>query len=651
MRLKWGMLKSVWMLIFALGVVACSDDVADDGGEEPGSGGYAKDPSDTDASDNTYPMVATINFAAEYGDKEANLAKMVSYATYAGLTGVDIIVFPELALTGHSFDSAEMASMAESTDGDSATTLSYLADEYNMYIAYGAPEILSGVVYNSLFVCTPAGDVVSYQSIWDDKSWSTAGSELKMIDTQWGSMGLTLGIEYFAMPEMCRIYSAVSDCFLILNPTSVGEDDYVTTITNLDAVRTDECSTDYYAETTEDYYRINVELNTYFSGVFVVHSNLAGDSGDEGETFIGSSLIMGPSIVSGTADKYLYLTYIAGEIGDDSAGLIISEVNTSKIKSTRLTRSSLFQPDLYKEWYASLASSTAPTVTDSSDPVVAVVNMTPAWADKAANYEEMKGYIEDAASQGVDIIVFPELVLADYASTSVVGNYKWISMIDNAENVVDGEYALKFLELAKEHDMYIVYGTSEENDTNLDYPYNSAFVADPNKNETVSYQKIHPVEGNWCSWGTTPVIVDTPWGGMGLSVCKDTYSYPELSRYYALAGCRFLINPTASITYASYNFVYNGTLSTCASRDRMLALSSDLVGACAASDDQPKSTLAGKSVIIGNEGTSAVYYSTMSSTEEAMYVATPDMTEITGLDASDYPTAVLAAGFAALVSE
>ncbi|MFI3302948.1 MAG: carbon-nitrogen hydrolase family protein [Rikenellaceae bacterium] len=649
MKLKWEMLMSVWMLMLALCVVACSDDL-NESGDDGGNNSYVKDPSDTDLSSNTYPMVATVNFEAKWGDKDANLDAMVAYVKYAHFTGVDIVVFPELALTGHSFDSSEMASMAESTTDASATTLAALADEYNMYVAYGAPESLEGDIYNSLFVCTPAGEVVSYQSIWDDKSWSAAGAELKMIDTQWGSIGLSLGVEYFAMPEMCRIYSAVSDCFLILNPTSIGEDDYVTTITNPAAVRDDEYSVEYYAETTEDYYRINVELNTYFSGVFVAHANFTGVSGDTDESFIGSSLVMGPSTVSGTANKYLYLTYNAGEIGDTAAGLVVSQVDTSKVKSSRLTRSSLFQPDLYKEWYASLATSTAPAVTDSSDPVVAVVNMTPTWADKAANYAEMKGYIEDAASQGVDIIVFPELVLADYASTSVVGNYKWLSMIDNAENVVDGEYALKFLELAKQYDMYIVYGTSEVNDSASDYPYNSAFVADPNKDETVSYQKIHPVEGNWCAWGTTPVIVDTPWGGMGLSVCKDTYSYPELSRYYALAGCRMVINPTASITYASYNFVYNGTLSTCASRDRMLALSSDLVGACAADGvTSSTSTLAGKSVIIGNEGTSAVYYSTMSPTNEEMYVATPDMSEITGLDAKDYPTAVLAAGFAALV--
>lgn len=604
MNVSSKMFKSMLVFMLALGVVACNDDAENVLPNDPEDEEYVHDPNDTDLSLNSNPVVSTVNFAAVWGDKDANLETMVSYVKYAALTGTDIILFPELALTGHSFDSSQMASLAETTSGSSAKTLAALADEYNMYIAYGAPENLSGSIYNSLFVCTPAGKVESYQSIWDDKSWSQPGTTLKMIDTQWGSMGLSLGTEYFAMPEMGRIYSAVSDCILILNPTSIGEDDYVQTITNTDAVRTDPNSTDYYAETSEDYYRINVELNTYFTGVYVAHANLIGNSGDESDTFIGSSLLMGPSVTSGTSDKYLYLSYTAGEIGDSSAGLVTGTVDTSKIKSSRLTRSSLYQPSLYKERFASLSSYTSPTVTDTSDPVVAVVNMTPTWADKAANYDEMKGYIETAAASNVDIIIFPELVLADYASTSVVGNYKWTNMIDNAETVDSGEYAAKFLELANQYDMYIVYGTSEVNDDAADYPYNSAFVADPNKNETVSYQKIHPVEGNWCSWGTTPVIVDTPWGGMGISICKDTYSYPELSRYYALAGCRFLINPTASITYASYNFVYNATLSTCASRDRMLALSSDLVGACAAADGQTKSTLAGKSVIIGNEGTS-----------------------------------------------
>lgn len=220
-------------------------------------------------------------------------------------------------------------------------------------------------------------------------------------------------------------------------------------------------------------------------------------------------------------------------------------------------------------------------------------------------------------------------------------------MINEAETVT-GEYAERILAKAIELDMYVIYGTSEVNPDDATHPYNSAFVASPADQATYSYQKIHPVEGAWCTWGSTPLIVATPWGGMGISICMDSYSYPELARYYALSGCKFLINPTASGGYARKNFAYNTALSNLASRDRMIVLSSDLVGLGAtADDDESISTFPGKSAIIGQSGSTAIYYNEMSMTEEKLYVATPDMSEV-GLDASTVPTALFSSVFSAL---
>ncbi|MFI3249322.1 MAG: carbon-nitrogen hydrolase family protein [Rikenellaceae bacterium] len=649
MRVNVEFWKRAWIVMLAFAAVSCSEDGVDSDVDIDDD--VVEDVVvDTDLSANENPVVATVNFTAVWGDKEANIASMIEYVEEAKTNGVDIILFPELALTGYSDESSEMVTMAESVDGESAATFAAMADEYNMYIAYGAPESSDDATkaYNSLFVCTPSGDVESYQAISTDMSWSVEGSSLKTITTQWGDMGLSVGTEIFDMPEMVRVYSG-QDCVMVLNSTSIAVDDYVTSIPATAIY--DEYNVEYYAPTTEDYYRINAENNLFFAGVFVAYSNLSGDSSDGDIEFIGSSLILGPSATYpevDSGDKYNYLAYYAGSIGESSSEIVYCEADLSRVPHegwSALTQLDIFQPDLYSQWYANFATVSEPTAT--TDPTVAVVNMNPVWADKAANFAVMEAYMESAAFQGVNIIAFPELVLADYAYTEEY-DYIWQSMIDNAESVT-GEYAEKILAKAIELDMYVIYGTSEVNPDDDTHPYNSAFVASPDDQKTYSYQKIHPVEGAWCSWGTTPLIVETPWGGMGVSICMDSYAYPELSRYYALSGCRIFVNPTASSSYARDNFPYNTSLSTIASRDHMLVLSADLVGEGAAEEGDTDNlmTLSGKAVIIGNSGTSAIYYNEMSLTEEVLYIATPDMSE-TGLDASTTRADIISAGYGAL---
>ena len=136
--------------------------------------------------------------------------------------------------------------------------------------------------------------------------------------------------------------------------------------------------------------------------------------------------------------------------------------------------------------------------------------------------------------------------------------------------------------------MKIIYGATEtiEKDGKIDknHAYNSAFVCSPDGDVT-TYQKITPVEGSWCTSGDTPVIIDAgEYGKLGISICYDTYSTPELERYYSAMGCNILINPTATgggwsqSNMSAWEEYYKVRLESIASRDGFLILSSDLVG-------------------------------------------------------------------------
>jgi predicted amidohydrolase len=72
--------------------------------------------------------VACINFRTSWGDKAKNLEKIEGYITAAAKRGADLIVFPELALTGYDVEEKVMMHRenAETVPGPSTTEIAVL---------------------------------------------------------------------------------------------------------------------------------------------------------------------------------------------------------------------------------------------------------------------------------------------------------------------------------------------------------------------------------------------------------------------------------------------------------------------------------------------------------------------------------------------
>lgn len=231
-----------------------------------------------------------------------------------------------------------------------------------------------------------------------------------------------------------------------------------------------------------------------------------------------------------------------------------------------------------------------------------VVNFHSIYGNKQANINNMKYYIEKAHEKGVKILLFPEMCVNGYVSSSDPNeaSYKWA--VESAEPL-DGPTAQTFAQIADDYDMYIVYGASQTIEGDSNHAYNSAFICTP-EGDVTAYQKITPVEGDWCVPGTTPVLIDAgEYGKIGLSICYDTYSTPELERYYAANGCNLLLNPTATggNWYASnikgWEDYYKLRLESIASRDGMTILSADLANTSGVSGTTP-AAFPGGSVIL-----------------------------------------------------
>lgn len=212
-----------------------------------------------------------------------------------------------------------------------------------------------------------------------------------------------------------------------------------------------------------------------------------------------------------------------------------------------------------------------------------VVNFETTWGDKAANIASMDKYIEEADAKGTKILLFPEMCVTGYVSSSNPDSEEYKMAVENAEEL-DGPTAKHFAEIADEEDMWIIYGAPQTIEGDDDHAYNSAFICSP-EGEVTAYQKITPVEGAWCVAGDTPVIIDAgEYGKLGISICYDTYSTPEIERYYAAMGCNLLLNPTATggnwamNNVAGWEEYYKLRLESIASREGFTVMSSDLVG-------------------------------------------------------------------------
>ena len=133
--------------------------------------------------------VSTVAFNAKWGDKEANLNRMAGYIEAAAAEGSNLIVFPEMGLTGYDDEEDKplkekmQYKLAETVPGPSSEKIAELTKKLGVYVAYGFPERdaeKSDVIYNAACVCGPKGIIGSYRKIhlpYPEPHWATRGDK------------------------------------------------------------------------------------------------------------------------------------------------------------------------------------------------------------------------------------------------------------------------------------------------------------------------------------------------------------------------------------------------------------------------------------------------------------------------------------------
>ncbi|MDJ0789141.1 MAG: carbon-nitrogen hydrolase family protein [Myxococcota bacterium] len=121
---------------------------------------------------------------------------------------------------------------------------------------------------------------------------------------------------------------------------------------------------------------------------------------------------------------------------------------------------------------------------------------------------------------------------------------------------LDGDILGRMREQARRHGIWLLAGTFPEK-AEEERVYNTSTLLSPEGEIVAVYRKIHLfdvdlrdqgggefLESKTIAPGSEIVTADTPFGGVGLSVCYDL-RFPELYREMASRGVRFLTVPSA----------------------------------------------------------------------------------------------------------
>jgi len=244
--------------------------------------------------------IALAQISCKRGDKEANLKKIEAKVVKAREQGAELVVFPELSLTGYVLRD-QLYEVAENIPGPSVNTLEKLAKQNKVYIIVGMPELsekTKATIYNTAVLIGPKGYIGKYRkmylpthSVFEEKRYFRPGYQAVAFDTEIGKLGIIICYDVF-FPEVSRLTRLKGAQLIVCISASPGaRRAFFETLTAARAIE-----------------------NT----VFLAYVNLVGI--EDGLQFWGGSRLIGPNGKVLVKAKY------------DEEDLVIGEVDYSTIK-------------------------------------------------------------------------------------------------------------------------------------------------------------------------------------------------------------------------------------------------------------------------------------------------------------------------------
>ena len=166
--------------------------------------------------------------------------------------------------------------------------------------------------------------------------------------------------------------------------------------------------------------------------------------------------------------------------------------------------------------------------------------------DQQANLDAAVALVREACAAGAELVALPENVALMEHRTELVQA--------SAATLDSHPVARFFSALAAETQVWLLAGSmaAQAGDGRL---ANRSVLIDPRGRIVATYDKIHMFdvdlptgesyrESEAFSHGGEAVVAETPWGGLGMTVCYDL-RFPQLYRALAHAGARLIAVPAA----------------------------------------------------------------------------------------------------------
>jgi predicted amidohydrolase len=157
--------------------------------------------------------VALAQISCRQANKTENLTKIKKFVARAKKQGAELVIFPELSLTGYVVRD-EIYELAEKIPGPSTKIMEDVAKKNDIHVIFGMPEVsdkTEATLHNSAVFIGPKGFIGKYHkmylpthSIFEEKRYFRPGYQTAVFDTELGKLGLIICYDIY-FPEVTRL--------------------------------------------------------------------------------------------------------------------------------------------------------------------------------------------------------------------------------------------------------------------------------------------------------------------------------------------------------------------------------------------------------------------------------------------------------------
>lgn len=443
-------------------------------------------------------------------DKAGNIEGLSKLVAEAAQNDAKLIVLPEMATTGYCFYNREdVRSYVEPIPGPTTDHFAKLASKYDCYIVVGMPEVdpETDYYYNACALIGPDGIVGKYRKTHGyiaEPKWCKQGDiEQPVFATPIGNIGLLICMDIHYI-ETARI-AALKGADVLVHISC------------------------WLAEKAPALHWIT---RTFENGFYLVEGNRYGL--ERGVYFSGGACIIDP-------DGAVQALHDSGD------GIAYGMIDIEKARARNFPNGGNKLLDRRPELYLNITRhpySWNPldifrrygydVLPEGKKSRISVVQLRPEIGNLRANLNAVGAYVKKAASEGGELVVFPELTL-----TGLVNKEQARALAMQ----VNGESMLELVEFCMRYNLHIIVGLVEEEGGAY---YNTAVLLGP-AGLVGKQRKVHlcDLDEAWATPGSGGFLhFNTTVGRVGILIGHDAM-FPESGRVLAIDGVDVLCCPSA----------------------------------------------------------------------------------------------------------